>query len=246
MTLAHDVTGDGPAVLLLHSTAADRRMWDAQVPALAAAGHRVVRPDFRGYGETPAPSRSWNDADDVVGLLDERGVAVAAVVGASGGGKVALELAARWPQRVRRLVLLCTATADFEPGPELRAFGAEEDVLLEAGDVAAATELNVRTWLGPEATEAVRDKLREMQRHAFEVQLAAPEVAPVRVAVDLAAITAPALLVSGAYDLPDFRRIAVDLAARLPEGRHLELDRAGHLPAMERPGEVSELLIDLL
>ncbi|WP_306208623.1 alpha/beta fold hydrolase [Actinoplanes sp. RD1] len=246
MTLAHDVTGDGPPVLLLHSTAADRRMWDAQVPALAAAGRRVIRCDLRGYGETPAPVEPWSDAADVLGLLDELGVDTVAVVGSSGGGKVALEVAARWPRRVGQLVLLCTATAGFEPGPELRAFGAEEDVLLEAGDVAAATELNVRTWLGPEATEAVRDKLREMQRHAFEVQLAGPEVAPVRVPVDLAAITAPALLVSGAYDLPDFRRIAVDLAARLPAGRHLELDWAGHLPAMERPGEVSELLIDLL
>src|SRR3954468_10404947 len=99
MTLAYDTTGDGPTVLLLHSTVCHRRMWDPQVPALAAAGFRVVRCDLRGYGETPPPDAPWNDADDGAALLDELGTPSAAVVGASGGGRVALELAARAPER---------------------------------------------------------------------------------------------------------------------------------------------------
>ncbi len=242
MTLAHDISGDGPPVLLLHSTAADRRMWDLQVPVLAA-GHRVLRCDLRGYGDTPAPTEPWNDADDVTALLDALGIATTAVIGASGGGRVALEIAARRPERVSALTLLCTAVADFEPGPELRAFGAEEDALLEAGDVEAATELNVRTWLGPEAGEDAREKLRTMQRHAFEVQLAGPDAAPVRVDHDLTAIVAPTRLYSGAHDLPDFGRIAADLAGRLRDARHTELAWAGHLPALERPAEISELLL---
>lgn len=243
MTLAHDVTGDGAPVLLLHSTAADRRMWDEQVPALAAAGRLVIRCDLRGYGDTPAPTEPWNDAGDVAAVLDQLGIGTTAVVGASGGGRVALELAARWPARVTALTLLCTAVAEFEPGAGLRAFGAEEDALLEAGDVEAATELNVRTWLGPEATGPARERLRTMQRHAFEVQLAGPPVAPVRVDHDLTAVTAPTRLFSGAHDLPDFGRIARDLTARLPEARHTELAWAGYLPALERPAEVSELLL---
>src|SRR4029450_11827753 len=133
----------------------------------------VVRSDMRGFGQTPMPDQPHNNAQDVMDLLDLLSVEQAALVGASGGGRVALEVAARWPQRVTSLVLLCTALAGHEPSDELRAFGERENSLLEAGDIAGATDLNVDTWLGPHADEATREKVRRMQRQAFEVQLAA-------------------------------------------------------------------------
>ena len=246
MTLSHDVAGDGPTVLLLHSTACDRRMWDPQVAPLAEAGHRVVRCDFRGFGDSPAPDRSTSDADDVVELLDTLGADRVAIIAASGGGRVALEIAAGRPHRVTSLALLCTARAGHEASPELRAFGAREDELLEAGDVAGATELNVGMWVGPAADQATRDRVRAMQRHAFEVQLAAAEFAPLRTDPDPAAITARTLLISGAHDLVDFREIAVELAGLIPGARHLELEWAGHLPSLERPGAVNPILLDHL
>lgn len=246
MTIAYEVAGSGPTVLLLHSTVCDRRMWDSQVPALVAAGYRAVRADLRGFGESSAPDRPYDDAADVVGVLDRVGAGRAAVVAASGGGTVGLEVAARWPARVTALVLVATALAGHERSPELRAFGAREDELLDAGDVAAATELNVATWLGPHADDAVRAKVREMQRRAFEVQLASPEVEPIRVDHRVSDVTAPTLLLSGDHDLPDFRRIARELAGRLPGARHVALDWAGHLPSMERPDVFNELLVDFL
>jgi pimeloyl-ACP methyl ester carboxylesterase len=85
-----------------------------------------------------------------------------------------------------------------------------------------------------------------MQRHAFEVQLAADDVEPIRVDIDPSVITAPCLLISGAHDLPDFRRIAAELAGRLATARHLELDWAGHLPSLERPDALNPLLVDFL
>ncbi|BBH67066.1 hypothetical protein ACTI_37510 [Actinoplanes sp. OR16] len=314
MVLAHDISGTGPAVLLLHSTVADRRMWDPQVPALTAAGYRLIRCDFRGYGESPVPlDIAWDDADDVLSLLDSLGVTTTAVIASSGGGRVALSLAARTPARVTSLALLCTALRGHSPSPELLAFSDREDALLEAGDVAGATDLNVSLWLGPEAGEAERARVRLMQRNAFDVQLAAeaamaaapsaPEAtqttdlataqtadlaatqtadlaatqtadlaaaqtadlsaaqeadddsgarseaagspgAPAE--LDLAAITAPVLLLSGAHDLPDFREIAVHLAEVLPKARHVELSWAGHLPNMERPDLLNPLLVEFL
>ncbi len=247
MTLSHDVAGNGPTVLLLHSTVCDRRMWDPQMPVLLDAGHRVVRCDLRGFGQTPVPDRPYNNARDVADLMDLLGVERTAVVAASGGGRVALEVAARWPQRVAALALLCTAMAGHEPGPELSAFAGREDALLEAGDIAGATELNVETFLGPHADDATREKVRQMQRHAFAVQLAATEDFPqIKVETDLAAITAPSLLVSGAHDVADFRQIAVRLARHLPDARHVELDWAGHLPSLERPDVVNAMLVDFL
>jgi 3-oxoadipate enol-lactonase len=247
VTLAHDVAGDGPALVLLHSTVCDRRMWDPQWPALAAAGYRVVRCDFRGFGDTPAADLPYSDADDVRDLMDALGLGQAALIGASYGGKASVEIAARWPERVTALALICAGLPGHEPSLRLRAFGRREDELLDAGDVDAAVELNVATWLGPEASEQARQQVRRMQRHAFDVQLAAAgdfELPPAE--VDLAAVRAPCLALSGARDLPDFREIAASLPGRFPAARHVELPWAGHLPSLERPAEVTTLLVSFL
>ena len=247
MMISYDVAGAGPALVLLHSTVCDRRMWDPQWPVLVDAGYRVVRCDFRGYGETPVPRGPHNDAEDVLELAGELGLGPVALVGASYGGMVALEIAARWPRQVSALALVCAVMPEHEPTDVLRGFWQRERELIEAGDIAGAVDLNVATWLGPEADGAVRERVRLMQRHAFEVQLAAPEeYEPVEVSVDLHAITAPSLVVSGAKDLPDFRLIAARLAALLPGARLVELPWAGHLPTLERPQELSGMLTAFL
>jgi len=131
--------------------------------------------------------------------------------------------------------------------PILQAFGEREEALLEAGDVAGAVRLNVDTWVGPAASGATKALVAEMQRHAFEVQSAGPDdVFQDPAEISLAALTMPALVVSGAHDLVDFREIAVRLAGQLPSARLVELDWAGHLPSLERPEPVNRLLIDFL
>ncbi|MFE7131221.1 alpha/beta fold hydrolase [Streptomyces sp. NPDC057638] len=294
MTLDNDIAGSGPTLVLLHSTVCDRRMWDPQWRALVSAGYRVVRCDFRGYGGTPATMAPHSDADDVLALLDGIGADRVTLIGASHGGRVALEVAARVPHRVAALALLCSGPP---PGPrlspELAAFDDAEDVFFEQEDIKGATELNARFWLGPEATEATREFVREMQYHAFELQLAAeresmregtvgedgpqdpPEPATGLGSGDdgtqdgtgdgtgdsaddgtddgnefdfdaLTAVTAPALVLTGAHDVPDFRATAERLAVLLPGARHEELPWAGHLPGLERPEEITHRLLEFL
>jgi len=249
MLLSHDDEGSGPAVLLLHAGVADRRMWDAVTPALAHS-FRVIRPDLRGFGQTPIPPGPYADADDVDALLDSLGVVDAAVVGSSFGGRVAMELATLHPGRVSSLVLMCPAYRGLEPTEAVQAFGDQEDRLLEAADVDGAVELNVSTFLGPEGSAEARALLTLMQRHAFEVQLAAdqadPGPEPRRVEVDPTAIAVPTVVVSGAHDLDHFREVAALLGEQIPGAETVELGWAGHLPALERPDAVLALLLDVL
>jgi pimeloyl-ACP methyl ester carboxylesterase len=222
-------------------------MWDPQWAPLRDAGYRVIRCDFRGFGQTPPPDRPYNNADDVADLLKSLGVERAALIGSSFGGRVALEVAARRPDMVTALALLCPGSTEHVPGAELRSFSEREEALLAAGDIDDAVELNVQTFVGPAADDTVREQVRCMQRHAFDVQPAAVEDFPqLATEVDLSAITAPCLAVSGGHDLPDFRQIAVGLPARLADARHEELAWAGHLPNMERPAEVTGLLLRFL
>jgi pimeloyl-ACP methyl ester carboxylesterase len=247
MTLAYDVAGAGDAVLLLHSTVCDRRMWDPQYDALQAAGLRVVRCDFRGFGDSPVPGAPYNEAEDVAEVLDGLGVSSVALVGASHGGHVALEFAARWPERVTRLALVCAAMPGMVPGPGLRDAWQRERECLEAGDVDGAVEVNLEVFLGPEASPAAREQVRLMQRHAFDVQLAAEvEYPSTDVPFDLSAITAPSLIVSGDKDLAEFGENAARLEGLLPGARRVSLPWAGHLPTIERPGELTPLLAGFL
>lgn len=190
------------------------------------------------------PDRPYNNAEDVADLLRGLGIEHATLIGSSYGGRIALEVAARWPDMVTALALLCSGSPDHVPGEALRSFAGREDALIAAGDIDGAVDLNVETFLGPEADDAVRERVRQMQRHAFDVQLAVTEeFAQVKAEVDLSLITAPCLAVSGGLDLPDFREIAARLPDRLADARHHELPWAGHLPSLERPAEVTDLLL---
>ena len=221
-------------------------MWEPQWKALTER-FRTIRCDLRGFGETPLPPERFNPADDVLGLLNALDIRRATVVAASFGGRVALELAATWPRRVRKLVLLSAEWEEVESDPELESFGSEEDRLLSDGNVDEAVELNVRTWVGPDASDEYRSLVRTMQRHAFEVQLAVGDDAEFdHRDVDPGAIDSPTVVISGARDLLHFRQVAAELADRIPHAEHVELEWAKHVPSLERPDELTELLLDRL
>ncbi|MBA3232776.1 MAG: alpha/beta hydrolase [Propionibacteriales bacterium] len=247
--MSHDVLGSGPPIVLLHSGVCDRRMWTPQVGRLAQTA-RVIAPDLRGFGETPLLPGDFSCADDVVALLDALTVATAVLVGSSFGGRVALEVASTYSDRVSGLVLLCPAYSGLAPTAAAQSFAQQEDALLEAGALDSAVELNVTTWLGPDADDATRDLVREMQRHAFDVQIPAdswPEPPkPQPISPDLSAITAPTLVVAGGLDMDHFQAIAAYLAAEIPQAQLLSLSWAAHLPSLERPAETTTLITDFL
>ena len=243
--MSYDDTGTGPAVLLLHSGVCDRRMWAAQTEVLSKQ-FRVVTPDLRGFGDTGLPPGLFSYSSDVAELLDELAIEQVNLVGSSFGGKIALEVASRWPDRVASLVLLCTALGDMEPTPAAREFESREEALLAADDVHGAVELNVATWLGPDASPAAAELVRVMQRRAFDVQLAAeegdeqPDAEPYD--ADPRQVTARTLVVSGGLDMDHFQQIATRLAELIPDAELVTLPWAAHLPSLERPGETTELI----
>ena len=230
-------------VILLHAGVCDRRMWDDVVPALHDAGHKVVAPDLRGFGDRHMGQARFTHSGDVLALLDGLGADRAHLVGSSFGGLVALEVAALAPQRVASLALLAPPLPDWEWSQQFREYVESEDAALARGDVDRAVDLNVRMWADG-AGPAIQDYVAGAQRRAFELSADGAEAdelePPIHERLD--AISARTLVMVGDRDVPDFVAIARHLADRLPGPELRVVDSAGHLLPLERPDEVGEAL----
>jgi 3-oxoadipate enol-lactonase len=255
--IAFDDRGSGSPLVLAHAAVADRRMWDPQIPALAAA-HRVIRYDFRGFGESLPPQGPWSQHTDLLALLDELLISRAHVVGASMGAGIAVEAALARPGTIDSLVLVSPGGALFGESPaELRPVWAAEVDALDRGDIEAAVEINLRAWVdGPDRTpEGVDAALREfvatMQREAFELpewdQETAPEheLSPPATA-RLAELACPILVVVGEADQPSIRSVAEAVAAGAQQARLVVWPGVAHMLTLERPNEFTELVLDFV
>ncbi|MBE1494185.1 pimeloyl-ACP methyl ester carboxylesterase [Amycolatopsis lexingtonensis] len=261
----YDEAGEGPAVVLLHTAIGDRRMWDAQFTALAAT-HRVIRYDRRSFGESAGGPGEHAHYEDLLALLDARGIEQAALVGASMGGACALDAALAAPERITRIALLGSGltghewpehmradiarlTAEALPGDRLTRYRAREGDL-DPADVRALADANIRyTVAGPARDVSVLPAgmvtlVREMCEQVYRRDWTDPQwterIPDTR--HRLAEITTPALVVIGTADAPGLVELSAHLAESLPEAEYVELADTGHLPSMERPEEVTALL----
>ncbi len=256
MELHSEVAGEGPAVVLLHEGICDSSMWDPQWETFTPA-HRVLRLDFRGYGNSLLGPGPYSSARDVIELLDQHGFDRAALVGVSLGGRVALEVALAAPERVSALVLVGSGLPGHEWSDEMKATWELEEAALRAGDPDAAVEVTLRTWVdGPgrkpeDVDSEVRARVAAMQRRAIELQLpfedsAEEELLVEDVADRLGEIQAPTLVLVGDEDVPDIKAIAERLARDIPNARYERIANTAHVPSMERPEEFDRLVLDFL
>jgi pimeloyl-ACP methyl ester carboxylesterase len=116
--LAYVELGDssGVPVLLLHGFTDSARSWSLIAPHLAA-DFRLIAPDLRGHGQSDKPEGCYTIPEmayDIRLLIQELGLAPVHVVGHSLGGRLAQALAERWPQVVRRIVLISTSAVPRE------------------------------------------------------------------------------------------------------------------------------------
>lgn len=247
--------GDGPAIVLVHAGICDSGMWDAQWRTLPRR-HRVVRHDMRGFGRSPVPAGAYSHARDLVAVMDAAGISRAALVGASLGGRVALEAALAHPDRVSALVLVGSGLPGHEWSDAVRAYWDAEEEAIERGDLDAAAEVNVRFWVDgpgrrPEDVDAgVRRRAHAMQLRALELQVPSyeadgdlEELLVPDAGERLGEVAQPALVVVGEADQPDIHAIAERLEAGLPRCTAASIPGAAHLPSMERP-ELFDRLLD--
>ena len=253
--LYREVAGDGPPVVLVHAGICDSRMWDPQWETFRPA-HRVVRYDMRGFGRSPLAPGRYSPPADLIALLDELALGPVALVGASMGGGIDIQVAVARPDLVSALVLVGSGLRGHDWSDYVTRSWEEEEAALERGDLDAAVEVNLRTWVdgpdrAPEQVDPeVRRKVGEMQRRAFELWLPVGDAAQeeplvLDVGERLGEISVPTLVVAGEHDVEDIHVVAERLEREIGATR-VTIEGAAHLPSLEKPHEFDELVLPFL
>jgi pimeloyl-ACP methyl ester carboxylesterase len=254
--------GQGREVLLIHGLGATKASFYDTAAALSQDGYRVHALDLPGFGSSSKPATGpytarWF-ADTVVDLMDRLMIDRAHIVGNSMGGRVALEVALREPERVGALALLCPAVAFVKRGyhPIVRIARPELAFLPHKFRRAMVSStfhglFHDTDALDPYVSDVVIDEFQRLYaspsaRFAFlsaarNIYLDKP-FGKHGFYPRLADLERPALFVWGSHDTlipPGFKR---HVAEWLPRAEQIVLDGCGHVPQVERPDQTNGLI----
>jgi len=252
-----EVSGTGPPLVLLHGFTGSGATW---APLRARLDERVttIAIDLPGHGRSPAPAvngpRAAGDAAEhdafdalaaaLVRVLDERRIATASWLGYSMGGRVALEVALRWPDRVASLLLESASPGIDDPGERARrrvADGALADSLLNDGIEAFADRWMAQPLFASQQRLApavlARERARRLENRPAGLAWALRALGAgcqVPLWPRLGELAVPTLVVVGALD-DKYRQIGSATAARIPRAILEVVHDAGHAVHLENP-----------
>lgn len=207
--LHYSVSGrrDGEPVLMIQGLGADSRGWIRQRLAFAAR-HRVIVFDNRGVGRSDRPPGPYDlevMATDALTVLDAAGYADAHIMGASMGGVISQIIAVRHPERVRSLILACTACRQLPWRRELLAEWAD---VADRDGMGGFTTFAVRWVIGPRSLRRFLPALgligtlaKNLTADSFLAQVQAILATDDDVRFELRGIRVPTLVLVGSQDI---------------------------------------------
>ena len=239
---------DAPVLALVNSLGTDARIWDGVISKLAGT-YRVVSYDKRGHGLSDAPDGDYaldDHVGDLAGLLDFLDIGRLALAGVSVGGLIGQRFAMRYPERLAALVLCDTA-----PKVGDAAMWNGRIAAVRAGGLGSIADAVMTRWFTERyrRDEAValagwRNMFLRMPVGGYVGTCAALRDADLR--GEIGAIVTPTLVVVGAEDQSTPVELVRDMAGRIPGARFEIIADAGHIPSIEQPQVLVDLMQDFL
>jgi len=231
-----------PAVVMLHGAGFDHSTWALHSRWFAHHGFSVLAPDLPGHGRSPGrPLPTIAEmADWTAALIEAAGAPKAKLVGHSMGSLIALETAARHPDKVAALSLIGTAAA-MTVGPDLLKAAEANDH--EAVDMVSIWGLGYQAELGGSLAPGLwmhfgaQRVLAQNRPGVLFNDLAACNAYQNALAA-AAKITVPTTLILGERDMMTPAKAGKTLAAAIPNSRTVVLRGVGHMMMVERPDEL--------
>jgi 3-oxoadipate enol-lactonase len=251
--IAWDETGEGAPVLLVHGLGSSRRRWERLVPELVGAGHRALRIDLRGFGESGGAERKSGMDEllsDLCAFVVEAGLERFHLVGHSLGGMVAQRFSVEQPARVRSLVLASTTSHN---GRRASAFAQAMTLFAEHGFERVLNDSELRPEIGRVLADAFPGVEPPLEMLRVGVEQPNPARANAwRACVGfsekdrLAELRCPVLVMHGSADpLIPFRAGQLVHEA-IAHSEWIEEPGAGHSLPTERAESFNRAVIDFL
>jgi len=254
MDLAFADQGPGPVVVLLHGFPLSRAMWQEQLSGIGST-YRVIAPDLRGHGESPVPEGVYTMdamADDVAELLETLEISGPVVIGGlSMGGYVALSLMARYPTRVRALMLMDTRAGADTPEAAQGREATAKAVLAADSALSVVDAMLPRLFCKmtleqrPERVEPMKAVMEKMSPQGIAGALRGMAVRPDRRG-ELPKIAVPTLVLVGEDDVIAPPTEAKAMAAAIPHARLEVVPQGGHLAPYENPSVANAAILRFL
>jgi 3-oxoadipate enol-lactonase len=243
---------DRPVVCLAHALSADGGIWADQLPALLAAGWRVLRLDMRGHGGSDATPGEYTVSElaaDVVLALDALAIERVHFAGLSIGGMIGQTLGLDHPERLRSLLLCDTAPTNIPGGREV--WETRFAAIDRAGSVEPLADATMERWFTPAFRVRRPGRWEQIRATVAGTTLAGYEGGGAAIrdfdCVDrLPAIRVPSFVVWGDHDPgtpPEGNRL---IASRIPGARSHEIANARHVPIVEYPELFNALMLEWL
>ena len=252
--IAYDVYGraDAEPMLMIQGLSADSRGWALQRMAFGRR-FRCLSVDNRGVGGSsgaPHPYSLEQMAADAIAVLDAEGIERAHVMGASMGGAISQIVGVRYPERVRSLVLACTACRNPEWRRELLTEWSEA---VAARGMSAMAGEGLRWMVGPRLQRRFGVWLNLMARivlgstpESFVAQVEAILAVDDDLRFELEGIRVPTLVITGTQDLLTPLGDAEELHELIPKSRLFELRGAAHALMVEAPNAYNRAVLEFL
>ena len=252
--LAAETTGSGDPVVFLHARVADRRMWRDQVESVGAR-YKSIAYDRRGFGETSADSEDFSAVADLVAVIkalaDDKPVFL---IGSSQGGAIALDAALQHPALIHALILIApnvTGSPDAAYSPDIQRLRLRLMEAEKTGDFDQAVALRMALSLDGPAQS--KDRIvRDTRRLFVDMNSVALRSQPIGANIDnssayyrLSEISMPSLVIYGDLDLAATQERSRYVAKALNGSSHV-MHGVAHLPSMEQPRQVTDLLVEFI
>ncbi len=244
--------GSGEPVVLLAGFPYTQKIWDTQVKTLSQT-HRLIRCDLRGIGESSVPLGPYlleTLAGDVAAVLDALHLDRVNLVGHSLGGYVALAFCRMFPERISRLILVCSRISADTP-----AIACGREQLADRVEIEGIEPL-IETYLprqfapetqqrDPSAIACARSIMAGLDPVGVAAMLRgmAARVGCEDIAEDL---LIPVTVIAGAHDVVVPLEESAAMAAAFPNGRLVVMEESAHVPMLEEPALFGERLSDAL
>ncbi len=245
----HPASGEVPHIALIHSLALDRSFWNGVVAELGGRAELLTY-DCRGHGRSERGAATYTAelyARDLVELLDHVNWQTAHVAGCSMGGCVAQAFAANYPQRTASACLIDT-TAWY--GPEAPKQWRERATTARTKGLEALVDFQATRWFG-DAFRASNPQIMDSLTAIFLAndidcyQSTCEMLGDADLRALAPGIKAPTAIVVGEEDYATTAAMAQWLHEAIPQSSLTVIKDGRHLTPVERPAEISALILDL-